>query len=260
MNISTAYTYLYSAALVYLAILMAVMLMRAICVPGVANRLIATNMIGTMVNAAILILSSMLKESWLIDVALIYTMISFVTVLILTRVIRPPVPDCRGAGELPVWLRDEPSACCRTGRHYGPDVHNGCPGGQRTFRAGMREAVSSADIPVDHFSGINPFSVHGGIQEYEGVGKDMELIEICRILLLVLLLGCVIGVNLARSLLQSVLVFMAYSSVMCVLWILMESPDLAITEAAVGAGVSGMLFLLTLKKLREIDRKGGEKS
>ena len=88
----------------------------------------------------------------------------------------------------------------------------------------------------------------------------MELIEICRILLLVLLLGCVIGVNLARSLLQSVLVFMAYSSVMCVLWILMESPDLAITEAAGGAGVSGMLFLLTLKKLREIDRKGGEKS
>ena len=88
----------------------------------------------------------------------------------------------------------------------------------------------------------------------------MELIEICRILLLVLLLGCVIGVNLARSLLQSVLVFMAYSSVMCVLWILMESPDLAITEAAVGAGVSGMLFLLTRKKLREIDRKGGEKS
>ena len=89
MNISTAYTYLYSAALVYLAILLAVMLMRAICVPGVANRLIATNMIGTMVNAAILILSSMLKESWLIDVALIYTMISFVTVLILTRVIIP---------------------------------------------------------------------------------------------------------------------------------------------------------------------------
>ena len=88
----------------------------------------------------------------------------------------------------------------------------------------------------------------------------MELVEICRILLLVLLLGYVIGVNLARSLLQSVLVFMAYSSVMCVLWILMESPDLAITEAAVGAGVSGMLFLLTLKKLREIDRKDGEES
>ena len=51
---------------------------------------------------------------------------------------------------------------------------------------------------------------------------------------------------------------MAYSGFMCVLWILMESPDLAITEAAVGAGVSGMLFLLTLKKIRGIDRNGGE--
>ena len=86
----------------------------------------------------------------------------------------------------------------------------------------------------------------------------MELAEIGRMLLLLLLLGCVIAVNVTKSLLQAVLLFMAYSSFMCLLWILMESPDLAITEAAVGAGVSGMLFLLTLKKLREIDRKGGE--
>ncbi len=86
----------------------------------------------------------------------------------------------------------------------------------------------------------------------------MGMMEICRIVLLVLLLGCAISVNLARSPLQAVIIFMAYSSIMCLLWILMESPDLAITEAAVGAGVSGMLFLLTLKKLRQIDRKDGE--
>ena len=35
----------------------------------------------------------------------------------------------------------------------------------------------------------------------------MSLTEIFRIILLVLLLGCVAGVNLSRSLLQSVLVF-----------------------------------------------------
>ena len=46
---------------------------------------------------------------------------------------------------------------------------------------------------------------------------------------------------------------MSYSSVMCLLWILMESPDLAITEAAVGAGVSGLLFLQTLRKIRRED-------
>jgi hypothetical protein len=46
---------------------------------------------------------------------------------------------------------------------------------------------------------------------------------------------------------------MSYSSIMCVLWVLMESPDLAITEAAVGAGISGILFMVTLKKIRRED-------
>lgn len=81
----------------------------------------------------------------------------------------------------------------------------------------------------------------------------MGLIELCRIVLLLLLIGCAVCVNLTESLLQAVIIFMAYSTIMCLLWILMESPDLAITEAAVGAGVSGMLFLVTLKKLRQMD-------
>lgn len=85
----------------------------------------------------------------------------------------------------------------------------------------------------------------------------MELVEICRIVLLVLLVACAVSVNLTKSLMQAVIIFMAYSTIMCVLWILMESPDLAITEAAVGAGVSGMLFLLTLRKLRQMGRKDG---
>lgn len=83
----------------------------------------------------------------------------------------------------------------------------------------------------------------------------MELVEICRIILLFLLIGCAISVNLTKSLLHAVVVFMAYSSIMCLLWILMESPDLAITEAAVGAGISGILFLLTLKKLKQLRGK-----
>lgn len=86
----------------------------------------------------------------------------------------------------------------------------------------------------------------------------MELVEICRIILLLLLIGCAISVNMTKSLLHTVIVFMAYSSIMCVLWILMESPDLAITEAAVGAGISGLLFLLTLKKIKQLGGKDGD--
>lgn len=81
----------------------------------------------------------------------------------------------------------------------------------------------------------------------------MQMVEILRITLLIILIGCAIAVNLTPSLLQAVVIFMSYSSVMCILWILMESPDLAITEAAVGAGVSGILFLVTLKKIRRED-------
>ena len=73
--------------------------------------------------------------------------------------------------------------------------------------------------------------------------------EIFKIIMLVLLIVCAVSVNLTRGLLKAVIIFMSYSSIMCVLWVLMESPDLASTEAAVGAGVSGILFMATLKKI-----------
>ena len=81
----------------------------------------------------------------------------------------------------------------------------------------------------------------------------MQLAEIVRIILLIMIIGCAVAVNLTPSLLQAVIIFMSYSSIMCVLWVLMESPDLAITEAAVGAGISGILFMVTLKKIRRED-------
>lgn len=90
----------------------------------------------------------------------------------------------------------------------------------------------------------------------------MTMTEVFRVILLVLLIICAIAVNLTKNLLQAVIIFMSYSSIMCILWILMESPDLAITEAAVGAGISSVLFLLTLRKIRETDRgeDGGEEA
>ena len=81
----------------------------------------------------------------------------------------------------------------------------------------------------------------------------MDPREIITIILLILLIVCAVAVNLTGNLLQAVIIFMAYSFMMSVVWILMESPDLGITEAAVGAGVSGTLFLMTLKKIRKED-------
>ena len=92
MTVGEAYTCLYTGALVILAILIGVMLIRSIQGPGVTDRILSINMIGTMVISCIVVLYAYLGESYLLDVALIYTMISFVTVLVLASVYIPAKP------------------------------------------------------------------------------------------------------------------------------------------------------------------------
>lgn len=55
-------------------------------------------------------------------------------------------------------------------------------------------------------------------------------------MMLIFLIVCAIAVCLTRNLLTSVIIYMGYSMIMSIIWITLESPDLAITEAAVGAG------------------------
>lgn len=74
-----------------------------------------------------------------------------------------------------------------------------------------------------------------------------------QILLMLFLLTCAISVSFSKNLLNSVLIYMSFSLIMSILWICLESPDLGITEAAVGAGVTSILFFATLRKIRAID-------
>lgn len=76
--------------------------------------------------------------------------------------------------------------------------------------------------------------------------------EVFRIILLVFLVICSLAASLTKNTLISVVVFMSYSVIMSVIWALLKAPDLAITEAAVGAGVTSVLFFITLKKIRLI--------
>lgn len=78
-------------------------------------------------------------------------------------------------------------------------------------------------------------------------------------LLLGFLVICAISVSFSKKLLNSILIFMSYSLVMSIIWICLESPDLAITEAAVGAGVTSVLFFVTLKKIHAIEDETEEK-
>ena len=80
--------------------------------------------------------------------------------------------------------------------------------------------------------------------------------DMIKIILLIFLVVCAISVSLTQNLLTSIVSYMSYSVVMSIIWIMLESPDLAITEAAVGAGVTSILFFVTLKKIHAI--KGEE--
>lgn len=82
--------------------------------------------------------------------------------------------------------------------------------------------------------------------------------QIFQYILLGFLIVCAISVSFSRSLLNSILIYMSYSLIMSIIWILLESPDLAITEAAVGAGVTSLLFFVTLKKIHAMGEEDNE--
>ena len=92
---SEAYRLLYTSVLIVLALLVLLCLYRAVRGPRTADRIIAVNMISTMTVVMICVLSVMLGEGYLMDAALIYAMISFLAVVVLTRVYM----GTRAAGE-----------------------------------------------------------------------------------------------------------------------------------------------------------------
>ena len=79
--------------------------------------------------------------------------------------------------------------------------------------------------------------------------------EALNVVLLLFILLCAVAVGRAKSLLASVIIFMAQGLAMSIVWILLRSPDLAITEAAVGAGITSILMFAALKKIHAIDEK-----
>lgn len=81
-----------------------------------------------------------------------------------------------------------------------------------------------------------------------------NILGLFRILLLLSLVICAVATALSKRVMTAIILFTSYSIVMAVVWLVLRAPDLAITEAAVGAGVNGVLFFLTLRKLHLIDR------
>ncbi|MCI7791240.1 MAG: monovalent cation/H+ antiporter complex subunit F [Lachnospiraceae bacterium] len=91
MNIGmTALDKAYEIVLTIFPILLACMvflcLVRAIKGPRIADRIVAVNMMGTLTMVIIAILALKMNEGYLVDICLIYAMISFLAVTLLTKV------------------------------------------------------------------------------------------------------------------------------------------------------------------------------
>lgn len=78
--------------------------------------------------------------------------------------------------------------------------------------------------------------------------------EILNILLILFLILCALAVEKIDDLLGAIIVFASYSLIMAVLWLLLMAPDIALTEAAIGAGVTTMLFLAVISRTRRMEK------
>lgn len=76
------------------------------------------------------------------------------------------------------------------------------------------------------------------------------MLALINILLLVFLVVCAVVVARTRDLLSAIIIFAAYSMVMSIVWQQLHSPDIAITEAAIGAGATSLLFLAAISRTR----------
>lgn len=84
--LETVYHNLFIGVIIILAILVVLCLIRAIIGPRIADRIVTVNMMGTMVMVIIAILALMMNEGYLVDICIIYAMISFLAVIVISKV------------------------------------------------------------------------------------------------------------------------------------------------------------------------------
>lgn len=86
MSLTQAYNLLFGGAITVLVLIMFFVLIRAVKGPEIVDRIVAINMLGTLTIMVIAILALWYSQGYLLDVSLIYAMISFLAVVILTRI------------------------------------------------------------------------------------------------------------------------------------------------------------------------------
>lgn len=71
------------------------------------------------------------------------------------------------------------------------------------------------------------------------------------LVLIVLILSVAVWSIVAREAFSAIVIFMIYGLLLSLAWVRLAAPDVALTESAVGSGVTGMLLLNAAAQLRE---------
>ncbi|MBU1142009.1 MAG: DUF4040 domain-containing protein [Firmicutes bacterium] len=78
--------------------------------------------------------------------------------------------------------------------------------------------------------------------------------EILNVIIIIFLIICAISVEKTKDLVSAVIIFSAYSLMMSVLWLILKTPDVALTEAVIGAGVTSLLFIAVIAKTKRYEK------
>ena len=97
--IDTAYNIMLWCGIAFLSVSILFCLVRGVLGPRFTDRVVSVNLIGTKTIIMISILSFLLDESGLVDIAMVYALISFIAVVVLSKCyIRPNHPNPANAG------------------------------------------------------------------------------------------------------------------------------------------------------------------
>lgn len=78
----------------------------------------------------------------------------------------------------------------------------------------------------------------------------MDLVLIAHLIILFFLICTALAAIISKDLLESVIIYNAYSFTIAITYSILRAVDVAMTEAAVGAGISSILFVAALSKTK----------
>ena len=80
------------------------------------------------------------------------------------------------------------------------------------------------------------------------------IMVVLNVVIIVFLVICSFAIGRIKDLVGAVILFSVYSLMMSVLWLVLKTPDVAITEAAIGAGVTSILFFAVISKTKRFEK------